>query len=95
MTSTSQDLNPAYGYLWWLNGQSSIVYPGLSTSFNTKLSPRAPDDLYAAIGKNGQIIDVIPSENMVVIRMGEAPDSSLVPTDFHNEMWGYLMETMN
>ena len=95
MTSSSQDLNPAYGYLWWLNGQSSIVYPGLPTSFNTTLSPSAPDDLYAAIGKNGQIIDVIPSENMVVIRMGEAPDSSLVPTDFHNEMWEYLMETMN
>ena len=47
----------------------------------------APDDLFAAAGKNGQFLDVIPSENIVVVRMGEAPDGSLVPIQFHNEMW--------
>ena len=27
MTNTSQSLNPAYGYLWWLNGKSSFHLP--------------------------------------------------------------------
>lgn len=87
MCSSSQNLNPSYGYLTWLNAQESIVFPGLATSFSTSLSDDAPDDLFAAMGKNGQFIDVIPSKKIVVIRMGEAPDDSLVPTVFHNNMW--------
>lgn len=90
MTQPSQDLNPSYGYLTWLNGKNSIIFPGASFSFNTDLSPAAPDDLYAAMGKNGQFIDVVPSENLVVIRMGEAPDSASVPVQFHDEMWSRL-----
>ena len=52
-------------------------------------------DLFAAMGKNGQFIDILPSENLVVIRMGQAPDDSLVPILFHDEMWSMLMEVMN
>ena len=60
----------------------------LTTAFNNQLSENTPSDLYAAIGKNGQFIDVIPSQNMVVIRLGDtASDFSLVPTVFHDEMW--------
>lgn len=92
MVNTSQELNPAYGYLWWLNGKSSIVYPTLPQSFNVELAPQAPDELFAALGKNGQIVDIYPSENIVVIRMGEAPDESLVPTEFHDDMWGLIMD---
>jgi CubicO group peptidase (beta-lactamase class C family) len=87
MCSSSQSLNPSYGYLTWLNGQESIIFPGLASSFSISLSEDAPDDLFAAMGKNGQFIDVIPSKSLVVIRMGEAPDNSLVPTVFHNNMW--------
>lgn len=87
MVTSSQDINPSYGYLWWLNGKNAIIYPSLANSFNTSLSPKAPADLFAAMGKNGQFIDIVPSENLVVIRMGEAPDDSLVPTVFHDEMW--------
>jgi len=90
MRTSSQSLNPSYGYLWWLNGKSSIIYPILPTSFNQELAPNAPDDLYAAIGRNGQIIDIVPSENLVVVRVGEAPDNSLVPTEFHDDMWGKI-----
>lgn len=90
MTTPSQSLNPSYGFCTWLNGQSSIILPSLSNAFNMPLSKNAPSDLFAAIGKNGQYIDVIPSKNLVVIRMGEAPDNSLVPTAFHDEMWEKL-----
>lgn len=87
MTNSSQDLNPSYGYLTWLNGKESIILPGSPLSFSSSVSPNAPTDLFAAMGKNGQFIDVIPSENIVVIRMGEAPDNALVPVFLHDEMW--------
>ncbi len=92
MTQSSQDINPSYGYLTWLNGKGSVVLPGSTWSFNFSMAPDAPDDLYAAMGKNGQFIDVVPSENLVVVRMGEAPDNALVPAQFHNEMWKKLGE---
>ncbi len=92
MASSSQALNPSYGYLTWLNGKGSLVMPGSPASLPTSLAPDAPVDLFAAMGKNGQFIDVVPSKNLVVIRFGEAPDNSLVPAVFHNEMWKYIME---
>lgn len=95
MISSSQNLNPSYGYLTWLNGKSSIMYPGLETSYNLSLSLNAPVDLFAAMGKNGQFIDVVPSENLVVIRMGEAPDNALVPVAFHNDMWAKINAVKN
>ena len=90
MTTTSQDINDAYGYLWWLNGKDSVIYPSTKRSLPLELASNAPDDMIAAIGKNGQFIDVVPSENMVVIRMGEAPSDALVPIAFHNEMWALI-----
>lgn len=87
MINSSQSLNPSYGYLTWLNGKSSIIFPGIPISFSLPLSANAPTDLFAAMGKNGQFIDVVPSQNLVVIRMGEAPDNSLVPVVFHDNMW--------
>lgn len=90
MTTSSQTLNPSYGYLWWLNGQSSILLPGLDFALNIELADNAPPDLFAGMGKNGQYVECIPSENMVVVRMGEAPGNDLVPIQFHNEMWAKI-----
>ncbi len=90
MTTSSQSTNPAYGFLTWLNGESSVVLPGSEYSFDQMVSPNAPLDMFMAIGKNGQFIDVIPSEKMVVVRMGEAPDGKQVPLVFHDEMWNKI-----
>jgi CubicO group peptidase (beta-lactamase class C family) len=79
MVNTSQELNLSYGYLWWLNGKESVIYPGLTIPVSISVAPAAPTDLFSALGKNGQFVNVIPSLSMVVIRMGEAPGSSLVP----------------
>ncbi len=72
--STSQNINPSYGYLWWLNGKSKYMVPGSQTVYPTALVPNAPADMYAAMGAEDQRIYVIPSKNMVVIRMGDASD---------------------
>ncbi|WP_346858601.1 serine hydrolase [uncultured Draconibacterium sp.] len=95
MVNSSQSLNPSYGYLCWLNGKTSIIVPGLPNSFPVSLSANAPADLFAAMGKNGQFIEVVPGQNLVVIRMGEAPDNSMVPVVFHNDMWAKINAVIN
>lgn len=91
MKNTSQNLNQSYGYLWWLNGKSSFMVPGLQFVFPGYLVPSAPADMFAALGKNDQKIHVVPSKNLVVIRMGNAADSSLAAiTNFDDEIWQKL-----
>lgn len=91
MITPSQDINEAYGYLWWLNGQETFRLPSTTITFNGSLIPQAPDDTYMAIGKNGQYVIVIPSQETVIIRMGDSPDDSLVPLIFLKE----LMDSFN
>jgi CubicO group peptidase (beta-lactamase class C family) len=91
MTNTSQSFNLSYGYLWWLNGKSSYMSPGTQIVFNQMLIPNAPPDMFAALGKNDQKIYVVPSQNMVVVRMGNSSygvAEALSP--FDNELWGYI-----
>lgn len=90
MTTPSQALNPAYGYLWWLNGQANYLLPGVQIQLPGPLMPDAPSDIYAAMGKNGQIINVSPSTGLVVVRMGNLPDGLFVPNVYNNEIWEYL-----
>lgn len=87
MTTTSQEFNQSYGYLWWLNGQDSYILPGNQLVIPGSINPNGPDDLIMAIGKNGQFINVAPSQNLVMIRMGDYPGNSLVPTLFNDEIW--------
>ncbi|MEW7292676.1 serine hydrolase domain-containing protein [Aquimarina sp. 2304DJ70-9] len=88
MTTTSQDLNPSYGYLWWLNGKSSFIPPAAQMPFSGKLIPNAPDDLIAGLGANDQKLYVVPSQNLVIVRMGEdAGETLLGPSSFDNELW--------
>jgi CubicO group peptidase (beta-lactamase class C family) len=90
MRTPSQSLNPSYGYLTWLNGQSGYQIPGVQFLFSGPLLPNAPADLYAAEGKNGQIINVVPSTGMVVVRMGATLGSSLVSTQYNDTIWQYI-----
>ena len=62
MISTSQNLNNSYGYLWWLNGKSNYMLPQTQIVFNGSITPQAPNDMIAALGLNGQIINVVPSQ---------------------------------
>ncbi|WP_188443045.1 serine hydrolase [Planktosalinus lacus] len=90
MITASQALNEAYGYLWWLNGTATYMLPGLQSVFNGPLFPLAPDDTYAAMGKDGQFLNVIPSENMVWIRMGEDPGNLPIPFLLNDQIWEYI-----
>lgn len=48
----SQELNPAYGYLWWNNAN-----PGDG----------------AGVGAGGQVVMIVPSLDLVVVRQGQNP----------------------
>lgn len=88
MTTPSQTLNESYGYLWWLNGQPSYMLPGLQFVFPGPAMPDAPADMICGLGKNDQLLNVVPSRNMVVVRMGnDAYGSFSVATVLNNEIW--------
>ncbi len=96
MTNTSQQLNKSYGYLWWLNGKESFRLPQSTLEFQGKLIPNAPDDLIAALGKDDQKLYIVPSQNLIVIRMGDDAGNSVPgPSGFDNELWGKLGELFN
>ncbi len=90
MITPSQNLNNSYGYLWWLNGQSSYMIPQAQIVIPGMMFPNAPSDVYAAIGRDGQFLNVSPSEGLVFIRMGNAPDNSLVPFLLNDQIWEKL-----
>jgi CubicO group peptidase (beta-lactamase class C family) len=89
--NTSQNLNLSYGYLTWLNGKSTHMLPTLQNVFSGALVPDAPAEMYCALGKNDQKIYVVPSQGLVVIRMGNAAGNvQLASSSFDNELWGKL-----
>jgi hypothetical protein len=90
MTTSSQELNKSYGYLWWLNGKETFRLPGLQIVFPGPLIPNAPNNMIAALGLNGQIINVVPESNLVVVRMGDSPSSGNIGSQLNNDIWSYL-----
>ncbi|MDK2771070.1 MAG: beta-lactamase family protein [Flavobacterium sp.] len=97
-TNTSQNINLAYGYLWWLNGKSSYHLPQSQYQFSGKLIPNAPNDMYCALGLNDQKIYVIPSKGLVIIRMGNVSDPdnpTFASSNFDNELWQKINAVIN
>lgn len=96
MTTTSQSLNQSYGYLWWLNGKSSFRVPAFDALFKNELIPEAPDDLIAGLGKNDQKLYIVPSQNLVIVRMGNNTGEVLLgPSSFDNDLWEKINALMN
>ena len=95
-TATSQTINLAYGYLWWLNGKSSYHVPQSQLQLNGTLIPSAPSDMYCALGKDDQKIYVVPSKKLVIIRMGDAADgSNFALSDFDEVLWEKINALIN
>ncbi len=86
MISPSQNINPAYGYLTWLNGSSSFMIPETQIQFPGMLAPSAPEDAYAGLGKNGQVVCAAPSRNVSFVRMGNG-NNELVSVTMLEDIW--------
>jgi CubicO group peptidase (beta-lactamase class C family) len=97
-TSASQNINPSYGYLWWLNGKTKFMIPGEQTVFTGSLIPNAPSDMFAAMGALDQRIYVVPGKKMVIVRMGNAsnPDNpNFAVSGYDNELWAKINLLIN
>lgn len=80
--------NPAYGHLWWLNGSDHTVRAGKRA--DGPLIPAAPADLVAALGALDRKLYVVPSQKLIVVRMGQAaPDR-----DFDQQLWLRLSKAL-
>jgi len=96
--SSSQNINLSYGYLWWLNGKSQYMIPGGQWVFQGMLVPNAPADMFAAMGARDQRIYVIPSKNMVVVRMGDPSDPAhptFAVSGFDKDFWEKINALIN
>lgn len=96
--NTSQSINPAYGYFWWLNGKTSAMLPGSQTVYQGTLVPNAPAEMYAAMGAADQRIYVVPGKKMVIIRMGEVSDPSnpsFALSGYDNNLWAKINTVVN
>jgi len=87
MLTPSQDLNPSYGLLWWLNGQERFQLAGSATTQSGSLIPAAPRDLVAAQGALDRKCYIVPSLELVVTRLGDQTGEA-----FNNEFWTLLMK---
>ncbi len=88
--STSQNLNESYGYLWWLPGKGQYRAPGFTQGFPGSFAPDVPNGVYPDLGLNGQVVVVWAEKNIVIVRMGDAPDTGAVPFQLLNEIWTRL-----
>lgn len=86
---SSQKLNAAYGYLWWVNRKGVIAGATAATSIarandpttkRTSLVPGAPDDMFWALGLGNQVVQVDPGSDTVVVRLGTGEAQPTPPT---------------
>ena len=68
------------------------MVPTLQTVFPGYLCPNAPADMISAIGSGGQFLNVVPSQNLVWLRMGDDPTTSNVPFQLNDAIWEYVNE---
>lgn len=76
-TSPSQELTSAYGRLFWLNERGPVAsaleeltLDDSTAAPDTQLVPDRPERLYWALGLGGQVIQMDPVTNTVVVRLG-------------------------
>lgn len=89
--------NKAYGFLWWLNGSSSYRTPGpyQLPTVSGSLVPDAPADLVAALGKDDKKLYLVPSRDLVIVRLGDRSPTSGAASPaaisaFDNALWQRL-----
>lgn len=64
-----------YGAQWWLN-------KNLPNHTDTKPYPGFPTDAFMALGHHGQILAVVPSKDLVIVRNGADKDKNLDKVKF-------------
>lgn len=73
-TPTPTSARGEYGAHWWLNaGPAGGGGPSGPTGGGGPPLPAAPRDLFYASGHDGQVVAVVPSRDLIVVRLGITP----------------------
>jgi hypothetical protein len=96
VVTASQSLNEGYGLLWWLNAADRITRPAagpdgptvIDVESPTPLAPVAPRDMVAALGALDRAVYVVPSRELVLVRLGDRPAEA--PGRFTPAFWEHL-----
>lgn len=81
-TTTSQNLQPYYGYLWWVNQNADKP--------RERRNAALPRDAYSANGALNRRCWIVPSQQLVVTRIGDQPPAR---RGFDQEFWRLLRES--
>ena len=102
-SATLQCLNPSYSNMFWLNGKGKHINP--TNIFSDvdppvvceDLVPTAPQDMISFMGYNTQRIYVVPSLNLVVVRLGDedSDGATAAKSPFDNRLWAMLTELLH
>ncbi|MCZ6871612.1 MAG: serine hydrolase [Gammaproteobacteria bacterium] len=93
----SQSYNPAYGLLWWLNDSEIHQLPANPDAVEGPLIPSAPRDMVAGLGALDRKLYVVPSQRLVIVRMGALGAASMEQSrsTFDDALWLRLKEAMS
>jgi CubicO group peptidase (beta-lactamase class C family) len=73
-TRPSQDLDAGFGLLWWLNRPlvsiDDVRTPDHHAPEDLRLIAEAPENMIWSVGTGGQILQIPPRTDTVVVRMG-------------------------
>lgn len=94
--SSSQEQNPAYGYLFWLNGKPLHTEMTSTGIVNGEVCAAGPPDMVIAMGAGDRRIYVVPSMDLVVVRLGmfgylNEPEKMKTWGYFDNGLWSRLL----
>jgi CubicO group peptidase (beta-lactamase class C family) len=96
MLSTSQSIQYAYGYLWWLNGKESHYDGNTKVTTEGSLIPTMPDAAWIAKGQHDQRVYIVPNLDLIVVRQGGSTGLPEVGEgSFDVEFWKRLMKAVN
>jgi len=85
--SKSQNMNEAYGYLWWLNNSKTHMTWEKELSSGNLFS-HAPEEAILALGLGSRVLAIVPSQELVLVRLGSFPDD----INFNNNLWEYFQK---
>lgn len=103
---TPRRTNPGYGYMFWLNESNSYIAPTVYSRDRRNHRPivSAPRDMYFMAGIQQQRVWIIPSLDMVVVRVGGSGDhdtdtrASVFTSsygEYEHEFFRLLMKAVN